>query len=187
MAKTLASTYRKKTGDEKRIKLQGASFISSSSLSLSPSLNDDNTAISTNPQINLDFEILGSIKQGNDTCELRNICIPIPVNNPDPSLLIFPRCYEITQCVGSCCDASERCSPITTEYLRKPIVEMIYNGNNRFIINRTLNITMERHLACNCRDCFQEQYRSSCTKAQVVGPNCNCQCPNQAEKRKCES
>lgn len=46
---------------------------------------------------------------------------------------------------------------------------------------------MERHLACNCRDCFQEQYRSSCTKAQVVGPNCNCQCPNQAEKRKCES
>lgn len=48
MAKTLASTYRKKTGDEKRIKLQGASFISSSSLSLSPSLNDDNTAISTN-------------------------------------------------------------------------------------------------------------------------------------------
>ncbi|MCP9257656.1 BMA-PVF-1 [Dirofilaria immitis] len=118
--------------------------------------------------------------------DVAKACIPILPENPDPGLLIFPRCYEITQCIGSCCEFTERCHPISTEYIQRPIVEMLYSGNNLFAINQTRNITIEQHTACSCQECTQFGVDIQCSQKKIVGPNCNCECKNKEEKKDCQ-
>ncbi|PAV87119.1 hypothetical protein WR25_08709 [Diploscapter pachys] len=71
--------------------------------------------------------LLKNYTQGNDTCMLKEICVPVPMQNEDPDSLIYPRCYQI--------------------------VKFVYQGNGRFILNQTMNITMEEHQSCSCADC----------------------------------
>ncbi|EJW81735.1 hypothetical protein WUBG_07355 [Wuchereria bancrofti] len=136
---------------------------------------DDNTASS--------LEILRTVRQGADTCELHKACIPILAENSDPGLLIFPKCYEITQCIGSCCEFTERCHPTSTEYIQQPIIEMLYAGNNLFVINQTRNITVEQHTACSCRMCTRIGAAVQCPQKKIVGPDCECECRNRGEKK----
>ncbi|VDM19972.1 unnamed protein product [Wuchereria bancrofti] len=132
------------------------------------------------------LEILRTVRQGADTCELHKACIPILAENSDPGLLIFPKCYEITQCIGSCCEFTERCHPTSTEYIQQPIIEMLYAGNNLFVINQTRNITVEQHTACSCRMCTRIGAAVQCPQKKIVGPDCECECRNRGEKKNCQ-
>ncbi|VDK56560.1 unnamed protein product [Anisakis simplex] len=63
---------------------------------------------------------------------------------------------------------------------------MVYAGHNRFLINQTLNITMQQHRACSCRDCALEGPLPECDGGQVIGPSCTCECSNQMQKTDCK-
>lgn len=73
------------------------------------------------------LDILSKVRQGKDTCMLQATCIPIITENPDPALLIFPRCYEINRCIGSCCDFTEGCLPTGIKYIQKPVTFLHYH------------------------------------------------------------
>uniref|UniRef100_A0A8R1TXY5 PDGF_2 domain-containing protein n=1 Tax=Onchocerca volvulus TaxID=6282 RepID=A0A8R1TXY5_ONCVO len=164
-----------------KIKIYGAS-------TLDPSINirksDFRQDIDDNTRKSLD--ILSKVRQGEDKCELQKTCIPILPENPDPGLLIFPRCYEVTQCIGSCCEFTEHCHPISIEYIQQPIVEMLYSGHNLFVINQTRNITIEQHAACSCRECSRFDVDIQCPQNKIFGPNCDCECRNREEKKDCQ-
>ncbi|KHJ84296.1 hypothetical protein OESDEN_15992 [Oesophagostomum dentatum] len=42
------------------------------------------------------LSLFGSIRQGNDTCQLQSVCVPIPLDNGDPQVVIYPKCYEVS-------------------------------------------------------------------------------------------
>lgn len=42
------------------------------------------------------LSLFSSIKQGNDTCQLQSVCVPIPLINGDPQIVIYPKCYEVS-------------------------------------------------------------------------------------------
>ncbi|EFO21249.1 hypothetical protein LOAG_07241 [Loa loa] len=162
-------------------KLYGASAFQKSTITRKSNFRED---IDANTRKSLD--ILSTIRQGADICELHKACIPILPENPDPGLLIFPRCYEVTQCIGTCCEFTEHCHPTSIEYIQQPIIEMLYSGNNLFVINQTRNITIEQHTACSCRPCTRFGAAIQCSLKKTVGPNCECECGNKEEKRHCQ-
>ncbi|VDK80508.1 unnamed protein product [Litomosoides sigmodontis] len=147
---------------------------------------DINERKSYDANATISLDILSTIRQGTDICELQKACIPILPENPDPGLLIFPRCYEVTQCIGSCCEFTEHCHPISIEYIHQPIIEMLYSGNNLFVINQTRNITIERHTACSCQECSEFGAAIQCPRTKNVGGNCKCECRNREEKKDCQ-
>ncbi|VDM52459.1 unnamed protein product [Angiostrongylus costaricensis] len=130
------------------------------------------------------LSLFGSIKQGNDTCQLQSVCVPIPFDNGDPQVVIYPKCYEVMQCVGSCCDSFERCHPHSVRILEKPVIEMLYIGNGRFMLNQTLNISMEEHTSCSCYDCGPDV--PECPPGFVIGADCRCQCANKNDRHNCQ-
>uniref|UniRef100_A0A914RCY5 Uncharacterized protein n=1 Tax=Parascaris equorum TaxID=6256 RepID=A0A914RCY5_PAREQ len=129
------------------------------------------------------LEILSSIRQGNDTCTLQSICVPVPIENPDPGVLVFPRCYEVMQMFHG--KSNLDTNPFNYHRVLQ-IVEMVYAGQDRFVINQTLNITMEQHQACSCRDCTLDGVQPECQPGHVIGASCTCECGNQIEKHNCK-
>ncbi|KAK6060772.1 hypothetical protein COOONC_01568 [Cooperia oncophora] len=88
------------------------------------------------------------------------------------------------QCVGSCCDSFERCHPHSVRILERPVVEMVYVGNGRFMLNQTLNISMEEHTSCSCYDCGPNV--PECPPGSVIGSDCTCQCANKSDRHNCQ-
>ncbi|ETN80472.1 hypothetical protein NECAME_09144 [Necator americanus] len=91
---------------------------------------------------------------------------------------------QVMQCVGSCCDSFERCHPHSIRKLERPVVEMLYVGNGRFMLNQTLNITMEEHTSCSCYDCGLDV--PECPPGFVIGSDCKCQCANKSDRHSCQ-
>ena len=60
---------------------------------------------SDNPQV---VEIIDNPRQAGDKCTLMDVCVPLPISQM-PDRLVFPRCIELPQCVGACCDAENKC------------------------------------------------------------------------------
>ncbi|CAD6197555.1 unnamed protein product, partial [Caenorhabditis auriculariae] len=89
----------------------------------------------------------------------------------------------VNQCVGSCCDKIETCHPHTVNIVNRPIVEMVYIGNDRFMVNTTRNITMEEHTSCSCFDCGANM--PTCKPGFVVGRSCKCECANKDDRNLC--
>ncbi|KJH43304.1 hypothetical protein DICVIV_10674 [Dictyocaulus viviparus] len=67
---------------------------------------------------------------------------------------------------------------------RTNVIEMIYIGNGRFMLNRTLNISMEEHTSCSCYDCGSNV--PECPPGFVVGSDCTCQCANRNDRHNCQ-
>uniref|UniRef100_A0A0N5APE9 PDGF_2 domain-containing protein n=1 Tax=Syphacia muris TaxID=451379 RepID=A0A0N5APE9_9BILA len=133
-----------------------------------------------------DVNLLKTVKQGADTCYLQTVCQPVPLDDDaDPQILLFPRCSEVTRCIGSCCDTGKSCKPTRKEYVFKTVFRLKYIGNSKFAIDKKLSIPMEQHLGCQCRQCQQWEF-IRCGKNQVVGPNCDCICRNEIEKASCQ-
>jgi len=166
-------------------------------LGRSRSRNDDQSGIIENDSVQQEqaivlddttsksLEVLRDLRQGNDTCELRSLCLPVPLDAFDPSIVVFPRCFEVARCVGSCCDSEESCHPTAFETIELPVAELQYIGDDRFLMTRTSNITLQRHLACACRDCAAHGPPKTCPHNRLLGPSCRCECRNQMEKQKC--
>uniref|UniRef100_A0A0R3S118 PDGF_2 domain-containing protein n=1 Tax=Elaeophora elaphi TaxID=1147741 RepID=A0A0R3S118_9BILA len=172
---------RSYTNRIQKVKLYEASALHPSIITRKSDFRQD---IDVNTKKSLD--ILSTIRQGTDTCKLQKACVPILPENPDPGLLIFPRCYEVTQCIGSCCEFTERCHPTSIEYIQQPTIEMLYAGNNMFVINQTRNITIEQHTACSCQACIESSTPNQCLQKKTIGSNCDCECKNRKEKMDCQ-
>jgi hypothetical protein len=68
-------------------------------------------------------EVIRDPKQASNSCLQRNICVPVPVDDQDASVFVFPQCIELPQCLGSCCDSLQRCHP---EHVVPVMVEVRY-------------------------------------------------------------
>uniref|UniRef100_A0A1I7X8H4 PDGF_2 domain-containing protein n=1 Tax=Heterorhabditis bacteriophora TaxID=37862 RepID=A0A1I7X8H4_HETBA len=125
------------------------------------------------------LSLFGSIKQGNDTCQLQSVCVPIPIENENPQVIIYPKCYEVMQCVGSCCDSFERCHPHSIRKLQKPISQCPPG----FVLGPS----------CKC-ECANSADRDSCLGNHIWNEhNCTCNCEhitcsknNILDRERCE-
>ncbi|KAJ1362595.1 hypothetical protein KIN20_022203 [Parelaphostrongylus tenuis] len=173
-------------GPRQPIRIKAANFLKSSPSRLrtmvveEPKIGNNAMDVQTTEHLSL----FGSIMQGNDTCQLQSVCVPIRNDNRDPQVVLYPKCYEVMQCTGSCCDESERCHPQSVRIVEKPVIEMLYIGNNKFILNQTLNESMEEHTSCSCYDCGPDV--PECPPGFAIGTDCKCQCMNKSDRYNCQ-
>ncbi|GMT18919.1 hypothetical protein PFISCL1PPCAC_10216 [Pristionchus fissidentatus] len=157
--------------------------INGASLTASRSSNFQSDLLSTaDKEYEEKMDLLKKIKQGSDTCKLQKVCIPVETDNDDTSILFYPMCYDVMRCVGSCCHSENKCHPHTSKNVSRVVVELGYVGGGKFRLNRTFNITMEEHTSCSCYQCTS---KNLCPPGRVIGPSCQCECPNQDEKAEC--
>ncbi|VDL77481.1 unnamed protein product [Nippostrongylus brasiliensis] len=138
-------------GPQQPMRIKAANFLQSSAARRKSFAVQE--ATTTSESMDMDtaehLSLFRSIKQGNDTCQLQSVCVPIPLDNGDPQ-----------------------------------VVEMLYVGNGRFMLNQTLNISMEEHTSCSCYDCGPNV--PECPPGFVIGSDCKCQCANRSDRHNCE-
>ncbi|KAK6027189.1 hypothetical protein OSTOST_06781 [Ostertagia ostertagi] len=83
------------------MRLQAANFLKSSASRHRPAVFEEAPTTSNTMDVETaeHLSLFGSIKQGNDTCQLQSVCVPIPLDNGDPQVVIYPKCYEVVEMV----------------------------------------------------------------------------------------
>ncbi|CAJ0570616.1 unnamed protein product, partial [Mesorhabditis spiculigera] len=135
----------------------------------------------TEPDHNVNLHHLESLQQGNDTCEVREICVPVPFLPQDNAVIIWPTCIQIPRCIGSCCESSEGCKSSYTVLQNYTVALMRYIGGDDFKYDGDQVVAMEKHLACNCHNCDNKQCHNV---NKIVDEQCNCVC-DEAKRMSC--
>uniref|UniRef100_A0A914W088 Platelet-derived growth factor (PDGF) family profile domain-containing protein n=1 Tax=Plectus sambesii TaxID=2011161 RepID=A0A914W088_9BILA len=129
-------------------------------------------------------ELINNPKQASNSCEQREICVPVPVDDQDASIFIFPQCIELPQCLGSCCDSFQRCHARHVVPVRVAVTKWQYDNGELREVNKTY-VQMAKHMDCGCEKC-KENSVVVCNENQVR-KECACHCANEQEAVNCNS
>jgi hypothetical protein len=149
-------------------------------------------------------DVIRDPKQASNTCLQRDICVPVPVDDQDASVFVFPQCIELPQCLGSCCDSLQRCHPehvvpvkvevqyirihILTEYARAvmqwrlQVKKWQYFDNGELRQVGTELVLMAKHMDCGCEKCKESNV---VCRPNQVRKDCACHCANEQEAVQC--
>jgi len=123
--------------------------------------------------------------QSRDSCKLVSVCVALPVAE-HTGVLLFPKCVDLAQCMGGCCDSGNDCHAtqmerVRVKYRQYRILGEV-NGKPRVELMNEDLVDMTRHKSCGCDQCLP---KPTCTDQQEL-VNCKCQCKNREEKSHCE-
>uniref|UniRef100_A0A0M3I5D0 PDGF_2 domain-containing protein n=1 Tax=Ascaris lumbricoides TaxID=6252 RepID=A0A0M3I5D0_ASCLU len=146
---------------------------------------------------------MADIKPGRDRCETTKVCLPTRPAMDDllsrsqqgyePGEQLYPFCYEVMQCRGSCCDEEVTCEPIESELIKKPkpplqVMRVVYDpSTSRFVIDDIYELEFRQDLSCSCGNCSRNIVEATeCPEGKKVASSCACECENLREKIACK-
>jgi len=139
---------------------------------------------SSNGNMGENVDVIRDPKQASNSCLQRDICVPVPVDDHDASIFIFPQCIELPQCLGSCCDSLQRCHPEHVVPVMVEVKKWAYFDNGELRQVGIELVRMAKHMDCGCEKCRDSNL--------TCGPNhvrkdCACRCDNEREASNCNS